>query len=44
MRVDAPTLTDGRNDMLRSMTGYGRAQQILDGKEILVEIRAVNHR
>lgn len=30
--------------MLRSMTGYGRAQQILDGKEILVEIRAVNHR
>ena len=44
MGVDAPTLTDGRNDMLRSMTGYGRAQQILDGKEILVEIRAVNHR
>ena len=30
--------------MLRSMTGYGRAQQVLDGKDILVEIRAVNHR
>lgn len=30
--------------MLKSMTGYGRAQEIIDGREILVEIRAVNHR
>lgn len=30
--------------MLKSMTGYGRAQQVIDGREILVEIRAVNHR
>ena len=26
------------------MTGYGRAQQILNGRDILVEIRSVNHR
>jgi len=26
------------------MTGYGRAQQIIDGRDILVEIRSVNHR
>ena len=30
--------------MLRSMTGYGRAQQIVDGYSILVEIKSVNHR
>ncbi len=30
--------------MIRSMTGYGRAQQIIDGRDILVEIKAVNHR
>ncbi len=30
--------------MLKSMTGYGRAQEIIDGRDILVEIRAVNHR
>lgn len=26
------------------MTGYGRAQQILNGRDILVEIKSVNHR
>lgn len=26
------------------MTGYGRAQKILGGRDILVEIRSVNHR
>ena len=26
------------------MTGYGRAQKILNGRDILVEIRSVNHR
>lgn len=30
--------------MLKSMTGYGRAQKILNGRDILVEIRSVNHR
>ena len=30
--------------MIRSMTGYGRAQEALGGKDITVEIRSVNHR
>ena len=30
--------------MIRSMTGYGRSQQSLHGRDILVEIKAVNHR
>lgn len=30
--------------MLKSMTGYGRAEKILHGRDITVEIRAVNHR
>lgn len=30
--------------MLRSMTGYGRSQKMVGGRDILVEIRAVNHR
>lgn len=30
--------------MIRSMTGYGRSQQTLDGREILVEVKSVNHR
>ena len=30
--------------MPKSMTGYGRAQRLSDGREVLVEIRAVNHR
>ena len=30
--------------MIRSMTGYGRAQEVLDGLDITVEIRSVNHR
>ena len=30
--------------VLRSMTGYGRAQKIINGRDILVEIRSVNHR
>ena len=30
--------------MLRSMTGYGRSQKIFNGRDILVEIRSVNHR
>ena len=30
--------------MINSMTGYGRAQQIVGPREIGVEIRSVNHR
>lgn len=30
--------------MVRSMTGYGRAKEILNGREITVEIRSVNSR
>ena len=30
--------------MIRSMTGYGRAQKQLDGRDILVEIKSVNSR
>ncbi len=30
--------------MIRSMTGYGKFEEILDGKNILVEIKSVNHR
>lgn len=30
--------------MIKSMTGYGRFQETIDGREILVEIKSVNHR
>ena len=30
--------------MIKSMTGFGRAHEIISGKEIIVEIRSVNHR
>lgn len=30
--------------MIKSMTGFGRERRILEGREILVEIRSVNHR
>lgn len=30
--------------VIKSMTGYGRSQMILNGRDILVEIRSVNHR
>lgn len=30
--------------MIRSMTGYGRHQEVIDGRDVLVEIRSVNHR
>lgn len=30
--------------MIKSMTGYGRAQQVLGGRDITVEIKSVNHR
>ena len=30
--------------MIRSMTGYGRAEEKIDGRDITVEIKSVNHR
>lgn len=30
--------------MANSMTGYGRAQKLIDGRDITVEIKSVNHR
>lgn len=30
--------------MIRSMTGYGRFQQVLDGWDVTVEMKSVNHR
>ncbi|MBQ4225366.1 MAG: hypothetical protein II664_03515, partial [Oscillospiraceae bacterium] len=30
--------------MLKSMTGFGRFEEIIGGRDILVEIRSVNHR
>ena len=30
--------------MIRSMTGYGRARQTLNGRDITVEVRSVNNR
>ncbi|MGN0666586.1 MAG: YicC/YloC family endoribonuclease [Huintestinicola sp.] len=30
--------------MIKSMTGFGRAEQTINGRDILVEIRSVNHR
>ena len=30
--------------MVTSMTGYGRSQQSIDGRDITVEIKSVNHR
>lgn len=30
--------------MIRSMTGFGRSQQIIDGMSITVEMKSVNHR
>ncbi len=30
--------------VIKSMTGYGRSQMIINGRDILVEIRSVNHR
>lgn len=30
--------------MIRSMTGYGRSEQIVDGRAVIVEIKSVNHR
>ena len=30
--------------MIRSMTGYGKAEAILAGKKFAVEMKSVNHR
>ncbi|MBQ7793643.1 MAG: hypothetical protein IJ366_03900, partial [Clostridia bacterium] len=30
--------------MIKSMTGYGRSEAVIDGKKIFCEIKSVNHR
>ena len=30
--------------MIRSMTGFGRCETVINGREITVEIKSVNHR
>ena len=30
--------------MIRSMTGFGREQAVVSGREIIAEIRSVNHK
>ncbi len=37
-------LKKGDFNMIKSMTGYGGSRQIIDNREISVEIRSVNHR
>lgn len=32
------------DEMIKSMTGYGRAQGCIDGKDITIEMKSVNHR
>ena len=34
----------GVDNMIRSMTGYGRAQATVDNMNITVELKSVNHR
>ena len=38
------TKKKGTQKMIRSMTGFGRSREVVDGRDILVEIRSVNHR
>jgi len=44
MYTTFPEIKKGTIPMIKSMTGYGRFQQTIDGREILVEIKSVNHR
>jgi uncharacterized protein YicC (UPF0701 family) len=30
--------------MIKSMTGYGRGETLLDGRKVMIEIRSTNHR
>jgi len=34
----------GADNMIKSMTGYGKAEAMLDGRKYAVEIRSLNHR
>ena len=36
--------TKGVFEMIRSMTGFGRCETVINGREITVEIKSVNHR
>ena len=41
---DKRNLYEGENDLIKSMTGYGRARQTVNGRDITVEVRSVNNR
>jgi uncharacterized protein (TIGR00255 family) len=34
----------GRDNVIKSMTGYGRAEAVLNGRKYIVEIKSLNHR
>lgn len=42
--LQAVCLTEVGKSMIKSMTGFGRSEQLIDGREISVEIKSVNHR
>ena len=46
MRIsDKPPPAEGNDhNVIMSMTGYGRAQQVIEGHDVTVELRSVNHR
>ncbi len=37
-------LPKGKENMIKSMTGYGKARTVTDGTDVTVEIKSVNHR
>lgn len=44
IRNDANIKTEKMISMIKSMTGYGRFEGVIDGRKIVFEIRSVNHR
>lgn len=43
-KIRVNVAAEGENEMLKSMTGFGRAEQLIDGYLIKVQIKSVNHR
>jgi uncharacterized protein (TIGR00255 family) len=44
MYADKRNFTINGDDMIKSMTGFGRCLETVGGRDILVEIKSVNHR
>lgn len=42
--MDNDSISKGDENMIRSMTGYGREERQIDGMNIIVELKSVNHR